>query len=74
MQKVYIDEKWVVDKYLMMEKTKAWVGLEAKDNLRVLELEQELYAEILGVSHETLPPLVVDKETVELDDFTYNLT
>jgi hypothetical protein len=66
MQKVYIDKKWVVDKYLMMEKTKAWVVLEAEDNLRVLELERELHAKILGVSHKTLPPIVVDKETVEL--------
>jgi hAT family C-terminal dimerisation region len=67
MQKVYIDEKWAVEKYIMMEKTKAWVGLEAKEDLRVLELEQELHAKILGVSHKTLPPIVVDKETVELE-------
>jgi hypothetical protein len=67
MQKVYIDEKWVVEKYLMMEKTKAWVALEADDDLRVLELERELHAETLGVGHETLPPIVVDEETVELE-------
>jgi hypothetical protein len=60
MQNVYIDKQWVVDKYLLMKKTKAWGDLESKDDLRMLALEQELYAEILGVNEATLPPNVCD--------------
>jgi hypothetical protein len=60
MQNVYIDKQWVVDKYLLMEKTKVWGDLESKDDLRVLALEQELHAEILGVNEATLAPIVCD--------------
>jgi hypothetical protein len=67
MQQVYIDEKWVVDKYIMMEKTKSRDAWEAANDLRVLELERELLAESLGIKPESLP--IIDREeTVPLLD------
>jgi hypothetical protein len=66
MQQVYIDEQWVVDKYMMMEKTKSWDALDAEDDLRVLELERELLAESLGVSSATLEP--IDREELVVVD------
>jgi hypothetical protein len=66
MQKVYIDEDWVIDTYMEMEKAKSWNTLDSKDDLRVLNLERELYAEALGVSKNNLP-LVLDDEVVNVD-------
>jgi hAT family C-terminal dimerisation region len=58
MKQVYIDEKWVVDQYLEMEKSKSWNVMESKNDMLVLELERELAAEREGVSIESLPPAV----------------
>jgi hypothetical protein len=70
MQQVYIDEQWVVDKYMMMEKTKSWDALEAESDLRVLELERELLAETLGVSLASMPAISTEEvlEVVDSDD------
>jgi hypothetical protein len=70
MQQVYIDKQWVVDKYMMMEKTKSWDALEAESDLRVLELERELLAETLGVSLASMPAISSEDvlEVVDSDD------
>jgi hypothetical protein len=60
MRQVYINEDWVVDTYLMMEKEKKWKDLDNIDDMKVLELEQELLAETEGVDIESLPSIVVD--------------
>jgi hAT family C-terminal dimerisation region len=61
MKQVFIDEKWVVQKYLEMEKAKSWATLDSNDDMRVLELERELLAESLGVNIDSLPA-VIDEE------------
>ena len=60
MRQVYINEDWVVDTYLMMEKEKKWKDLDNIDNMKVLELEWELLAKTEGVDIESLPSIVVD--------------
>ena len=64
---VFIDERWVVDQYLMMEKGKEWKELETDDDLRVLNLEQEMLAESLGVSPDTLPAIEATEVVIEID-------
>ena len=60
MQNVYIDEEWVVDQYMSMEKAKSWNELESADNMNVLNLERELHAESLGICTDLLPPIELD--------------
>ena len=55
MKDVYIDEDWVVGKYLEMERTKTWFELDSPDDLRVLELERQLLAERDGVEVGLIP-------------------
>ena len=50
MNKVYIDEEWVVQQYLKLEKEKTWNTLEDQHDLLVLNLEEEIYAEDQGVA------------------------
>ena len=50
MTKVYIDEEWVVKRYLKMEKAKSWDALEDRHDLLVLDLEKEIYGENQGVA------------------------
>jgi hypothetical protein len=57
MKQVYIDESWVVDQYLRMEKEKSLSVLDSRDDMRVLQLERELLAESQGVSIDSLPPI-----------------
>ena len=57
MKQVFIDEDWVVKKYLEMEKSKSWGELDSPDDMRVLELERELMAENDGVRGENLPAI-----------------
>ena len=57
MRQVYIDEEWVAKKYLEMERTKTWGELDSADDMRVLELERQLFAESEGVDVESLSPL-----------------
>ena len=63
MQHVYIDEDWVVQQYLSLEKSKGWdAGETSQDNL-VIALERELYAEEVGVNVASLPAIEpVEKE------------
>jgi hAT family C-terminal dimerisation region len=65
MQRVYIDESWVVDMYLKMEKEKTWNELQADDDMRVLHLEQQLLAETLGCNVSALPPIRDDSPLLE---------
>ena len=70
-QTVYIDEEWVADTYLTMEKNKSsWLALDTGDDLEVLKLEREMHAESLGVSVDSLPPidedLLEEPEVIEL--------
>jgi hAT family C-terminal dimerisation region len=60
MQNVYIDEQWVVDQYMSMEKSKSWNELESTDDMNVLKLERVLHAESLGVCTDSLPPIDSD--------------
>ena len=73
LQRVFIDEKWVVDQYLAMEKKKSWADFDTDDDMRVLTLEREMLAESLGVSPDTLPPIAateldVDDDVIDIDD------
>jgi hypothetical protein len=67
MQKVFIDEEWIVHEYLRMEKKKSWDELESQEDLLVLNLEQEIYAENMGLDVTSLTP-VEDITAIELDD------
>jgi hypothetical protein len=53
MQHVYIDESWVVQQYLAMEKAKSWNELDSADDMNVLNLERQLLAESMGISMES---------------------
>jgi hypothetical protein len=65
---IFIDEQWVVEKYLLMEKMKSWKEFDTEDDMRVLTLEREIYAESHGVSYETLSPISdIDLEQVQED-------
>jgi hAT family C-terminal dimerisation region len=64
MQHVFIDERWVVDKYMAMERNRSWDNLDTVDDMNVLTLEREIFAESLGVNPETLPS-VNDIESFE---------
>jgi hAT family C-terminal dimerisation region len=68
MKQVYINEEWVVNKYLEMEKAKSWKDLDSPDDMKVLELERMLWAESEGVDIESLPPITTDAaiDTMEL--------
>jgi hAT family C-terminal dimerisation region len=73
MQHVFIDERWVVNQYLMMEQTKAWKQLDTDDDMNVLRLEREMLAATMGVDTDSLPPLsdsdhVIDTDVVEIVD------
>ena len=73
MRQVFIDERWIVDQYLMREEKKSWNDLETGDDLQVLTLERAVMAETLGVDTEDLPVLActgetsTDKEIIEID-------
>jgi hypothetical protein len=58
MQQVYIDERWVMEKYLVFEKSKGWNNLEATDDMRVLDLEREILADELGIDIGDMPSIV----------------
>jgi hypothetical protein len=73
-QRVFIDEAWVVEQYLTMEKNKSWSDLDTDDDMRVLTLEREMLAESLGVSPDTLPTIADsdsvgegEEEVIEID-------
>jgi hypothetical protein len=53
-QKIYIDEDWVVQQYKHMEKNKSWDTMQTKEDELVAELELELYAGNHGVTVEAL--------------------
>lgn len=73
MQHVFIDERWVVNQYLMMEQNKSWTQLENDDDMNVLNLEREMLAESLGVDIDTLPTLsesdhINNTEVIEIEE------
>jgi hAT family C-terminal dimerisation region len=80
MQHVFIDERWVVNQYLMMEQTKAWKQLDNDDDMSVLNLERELLAEKMGVDTDTLPTygenegVLIEPEVIEIDELTTSLS
>jgi hypothetical protein len=67
MKQVYINEQWVVDQYLAMEKAKSWKELDSSDDMRVLQLERELLAESLGVSVDSLPSITDIEDAIIID-------
>jgi hypothetical protein len=74
MQHVFLDERWVVNQYLMMEQKRAWKQLDTDDDMNVLNLEREMLAESLGVDVDTMPTINdsdhvmhFDMEVIELD-------
>jgi hypothetical protein len=54
LQRVYIDEDWVVQQYMKMEKSKEWDALDSQGDELVAALELELYANDRGVPVEEL--------------------
>jgi hypothetical protein len=65
MNKVYIDEEWVVKRYLELQKSKDWDALKDRNDMLVLQLEREIYAENQGVDPATLEEAARDIETAE---------
>ena len=61
MQKVYIDEGWVVDQYLTMEKNKTWNSVTTSEDMNVLNLERDLLAESHGITTDKLPPITTEE-------------
>ena len=57
MQQIYINEDWVVRRYMELEKSKKWDEDETEEDNRVFELERELYADDLGVNLGDLPDM-----------------
>ena len=49
MRRIYIDEDWVVQQYLSLERDKEWDELDARNDERVAALEAKLYAADGGV-------------------------
>ena len=69
-QRVFIDERWVVDQYIMMEQKKCWKDIDTAHDMTVLNLERELLAESLAVDESTLPTIsdcdpIVEEPPVE---------
>ena len=54
LQQIYVDEEWVVKEYMSLEKNKRWADEDNKNDVLVAELEEELYAEDMGVNAEQL--------------------
>jgi hAT family C-terminal dimerisation region len=54
LQQIYVDEEWVVKEYMSLEKNKRWADEDNKNDILVAELEEELYAEDMGVNAEQL--------------------
>lgn len=63
---VYIDEKWVVSQYQLMEQKKSWGDLDNDDDMLVLNLERDILAETIGVDPTTLPG-IEDEENNETE-------
>ena len=57
MQHVFVDESWVVKEYIRMEKEKEWVNFDEEEDLKVLNLEQQIRAENLGLDVNDLAPI-----------------
>jgi hypothetical protein len=53
-QRMYIDEDWVVQQYLKMEKSKEWDATDTQSDELVAALELELYADDCGIPVEDL--------------------
>jgi hypothetical protein len=84
-QKIYVDEDWVVEQYMTLEKNKGWDAMEARDDELVASLELELYADDRGVPVHALQlsdiestdeeievPLHAGTNTVEVPDSDEN--
>ena len=54
MQHVFINEEWVVNKYLEIDKSKSWNPKNTAMDTLVFNLEQEILAETMGVSVDDL--------------------
>ena len=63
---VYIDEKWVVSQYQLMEQKKSWGDLDNDDDMLVLNLERDILAETIDVDPTTLPG-IEDEENNETE-------
>ena len=59
-QKIYVDEDWVVQQYMHMEKNKSWDTTQTQEDELVAELELELYAGDHGVTVEALQLSEID--------------
>jgi hypothetical protein len=53
-QKIYVDEDWVVEQYMTLEKNKEWDALETCEDELVASFELELYAGNRGVPVDAL--------------------
>jgi hAT family C-terminal dimerisation region len=65
MQRIYIDEDWVVQQYQRMEKSKEWDAMDTQDDELVAALELELYAGDCGVPVEALQLSEIESDGVE---------
>lgn len=48
MHRIFIDKKWVIDKYIERSKKRDWDEKDERDDLQFIELEKELYEERFG--------------------------
>jgi hypothetical protein len=71
MRHIYIDEDWVVQQYLSMEKNKEWDDLETMNDEKVAELELLWYATDRGIPIHELQQFEEQEEdnnNIEADD------
>jgi hAT family C-terminal dimerisation region len=67
MRAVYIDEKWVVNQYLALSKSKGWNEAHTQNDKRVTELEWDLFSEELGIPSEDIPEVVFVEDNFAVD-------
>ena len=48
---IYIDEDWVVERYMHLEKTKEWDNNDTKEDNLVVALEEEIHNEEMGLGY-----------------------
>ena len=65
LSQIYVDEDWVVARYMSQEKSKEWDQKETKEDELVVTLEQELYDEEMGLGYHSASENIQIAETTE---------
>ena len=67
LSQIYVDEDWVVERYMSQEKSKEWDQKETKEDELVVTLEQELYDEEMGLGYHSASENIQIAETAEAE-------